>query len=386
MDPPCILIPSLDDWESLAALLPALDASLAAAGRRADVLLIDDGSTQPPDALGRLGAFRALGRVEIVHLLSNLGHQRAIAVGLSLRAARGAASATVVMDADGEDRPEHVADLLDALDRAPGGARGRGVVFAQRRRRQESLSFRALYRVYRLVQRAATGVTVDVGNFAAVGAGALRALAVRPSLWNHFPATVLASRLAVGRVPLDRGRRLAGRSRLRLSGLVVHGLSAMSVFGERVGLRVLAACGAVGLAALAGIAVIVAVRLGLGTAYATPGWATSAAGLLLVLLAQLGTIGASFTFTHIAGRDAARVLPIRDHAHYIDRVLAVRPAADGVSTGGDPADAEPGWLVHVRRDGAGPVRARPQLEGVLGGGDRAVPPGPGAGGGRRDGE
>ena len=44
-----VLIPVFNDWASLARLLPRLDAVLAAHDRKADVLVVDDGSTMEPE-------------------------------------------------------------------------------------------------------------------------------------------------------------------------------------------------------------------------------------------------------------------------------------------------------------------------------------------------
>lgn len=347
--PSCVLIPSYDDWESLARLLPALDRALAAAGREADVLIVDDGSPTPPLVLERaLGAAppRALRRVDVVRLVRNLGHQRAIAVGLALRAAGAPGAAVVVMDGDGEDRPEHVPILLDALDERPADAEP--VVFAQRRKRMEGAAFVVLYRAYRLLQRVLTGVGMDVGNFSAVPARHLPALAVTSDLWNHYPAAVLAARLPVRRVPLDRGARLEGRSRLGLTGLALHGLGAMSVFAERIGARLLAACAVAAAVLLALLGAVVAVRL--FTPWAIPGWATSTSGILAMLLVQVVGLAACFTFTVLNGRNAVRFIPSRDHALFVHRHLtlyerASAPAPPARPTGG----ARDGWVVRVRR-------------------------------------
>ena len=73
----------------------------------------------------------------MLRLRRNLGHQRAIAIGLTYIQAQmtTAYEAVVVMDGDGEDAPEDVPRLLARLE-AEGG---RSIVFAERTRRSESL-------------------------------------------------------------------------------------------------------------------------------------------------------------------------------------------------------------------------------------------------------
>ena len=130
-----ILIPLFNDWESFAELAPKLDDALAENGLAADILVVDDGSiVEPGEALRDL-AFRAIGRVDVLALRCNLGHQRAIAVGLAYIEDRYDCGAVVVMDGDGEDAPADVPRLLARL-REEGG---RKIVFAERAKRSEAV-------------------------------------------------------------------------------------------------------------------------------------------------------------------------------------------------------------------------------------------------------
>src|SRR5262245_66121412 len=75
-----ILIPVFNDWDSLALLLTSLDAACQSMNWMAQVLVVNDASTVPaPTALGSTAA--RLHRIDILHLLRNLGHHRAIAAG-----------------------------------------------------------------------------------------------------------------------------------------------------------------------------------------------------------------------------------------------------------------------------------------------------------------
>ncbi len=130
MDSSRVLIPVYDDWAAVARVISELDAT----GRHFDVLLVDDGSVTPcPAALtGIAGA----GAIEVLRLRRNLGHQRAIAIGLAYLESRGDQSPVVIMDGDGEDQPADVLKLLDAADATPGR-----IVFAERTRRSEGWLF-----------------------------------------------------------------------------------------------------------------------------------------------------------------------------------------------------------------------------------------------------
>src|SRR5204862_1949020 len=120
--------------------------------------------------------------------------------------------------------------------------------------------------------------------FSIVPASQLQRLVVVSELWNHYAAAVFKARIPRSSIPTQRGERLSGKSRMNFVALVVHGLSALSVHSEIIGVRLLVvALVVVGLmGALLGA--VVGVRL--FTSLAIPGWATAAGGLLLVLLAQ----------------------------------------------------------------------------------------------------
>ena len=79
------------------------------------VLIVDDASTEPMPQDWPGQNFSALDSVEVLHLRSNQGHQRAIALGLYHLHEFTDAEAVVVMDGDGEDRPEDLPELLRAF-------------------------------------------------------------------------------------------------------------------------------------------------------------------------------------------------------------------------------------------------------------------------------
>jgi hypothetical protein len=227
--------------------------------------------------------------------------------------------AVVVMDADGEDTPEGLGQLLDAfLGNDPATA-----IFAERARRLESLLFRLFYLFYKALHWALTGVTVRVGNFSVLPSRYLDALSVMPELWNHYAAAVFRSRLPLITIPIPRGRRIVGKSKMNFVALVTHGLSAIAVFGDVVGTRLLTASLAAALLAGCGIAAVIAIRL--FTDWAIPGWATYSTGLLTIILVQFITIAASFTFTVLSNRTNFSFLPIRDYAPFIAEIVDVYP-------------------------------------------------------------
>lgn len=301
-----VLMPVRDDWPSASELIRQIDRAIDPSRWRLEITLVDDGSVQQHDPAAFASRFSAIRKIRVLRLRRNVGHQRALAIGLVQVQQEGNCDAVAVMDADGEDTPEGLSDLLDAFSRAE----GREAIFAKRVRRSESAAFQLFYHLYRLVHLWLTGISVRVGNFSVLPARYLETLVVLPELWNHYAAAVFRSRLPIAMVPIPRGRRIAGKSKMNFVALVMHGLSAVSVFGDTVGVRLL--IGSLAGSLLAGLGIVAVLSIRFFTDLAIPGWATYAIGTLAVIMLQMLTIAASFTFFTLSSRASPGFLPLRD--------------------------------------------------------------------------
>lgn len=322
-----IVTPVLDDWDSFSALVGEISERLAGCGVAFHICAVDDGSALQFDAAGIvLPRGSCVASIEIVRLAANLGHQRAIAVGLCAVADASEIDAVVVMDCDGEDRPADIAALLAAGARQP-----RHVVFAGRAKRSESHAFRLCYGAYKLLFRVLTGQAINFGNYCAIPMPAVRRLVHMPELWNNLAASIMRSRLPYISVPTVRGSRCAGRSQMNLVMLIVHGLSAMSVYADKIFIRILLAAGLV--AGVAGFAIIAVTAIRIATDLAIPGWASTAVGDLLIILLQTLVIVIAASLTVLTGRSNRPIVPTLDCLCFIaerDSFVAERdsPAAE----------------------------------------------------------
>ena len=316
MDKPfTVVIPVHNDWEALAPLLDHLAEALAAHGLRADALVVDDGSTVAlPTALLERSP-DAVASVRVVRLRRNLGHQRAIAIGLTYVFDRSQASEIVVMDGDGEDDPRDVPRLVAAL-RAAGPT---SAVFAERTKRSESLAFRVFYRLFLVLHLFLIGRAPRVGNFSALSRGALERLVVTSEMWNHYAATVHRSRVLNVRVPSARARRLRGRPVMGFVGLVTHGLSAIAVYGDIIGVRLLVFAELVIVSSV--VAALASVVVKLFTPYAVPTWATIVVGISILASLQAMVLALVLSITILSSRNQTGFIPIRDYALFIGEVV-----------------------------------------------------------------
>ena len=307
-------MPVFNDAAACGLLLRRLDEVLAPRYASVPVVVVDDGSVAPPPVTEVLQVPYACLDPTVLKLRRNLGHQRAICVGLAHAHDALSPDVTVIMDSDGEDAPEDVPRLLEAA-----AAAGDQVVFARRSKRSESLLFRAGYQVFKLLHRMATGYGVAFGNFSAIPRERLASLLSVGDLWNNYAASVLVSRQPYCAIPTHRARRLGGRPHMNLASLVAHGLSALSVFGEVVSVRVafagaLAALLTCGLLALAAFDVL---------ALSTPALVLIAVSALAAL--QVVGFSLLFAFITLSRRSAAAFQPFRDYRQFVDRVMGTEP-------------------------------------------------------------
>lgn len=313
------IMPVFNDWSSVDPLLRQLDKELSRQNLKVEILLIDDGSTiKAPSNLDSAGS-QQIAKIEILRLRRNLGHQRAIAIALAHIEAKVACQAVVVMDADGEDKPEDAVRLIEEFQ---GGDR-ESVIFAQRTRRSENLLFRASYFIYRRLYKALTGQEIRIGNFSIIPRQLLTRIVVVSEIWNHYSSGILKARIPHQYIPTDRSNRLAGSSRMNYIQLVIHGLSAISIYGDVIGVRAL--MGTVLLALVSLLLILTAIVVRSATDLAIPGWATYVVGLSFIILLQSITISFSFVFLILNGRNNYSFLPQRDYQYFVLDVQRVFP-------------------------------------------------------------
>jgi glycosyltransferase involved in cell wall biosynthesis len=245
------------------------------------VVAVDDGSITEPVQIEHLQKAGASGCV--LRLRRNVGHQRAIAIGLSYVSEHMQQQhRVVVMDSDGEELPATILDLLAHLE-----SEQIDVVVAKRKSRVETFRFKVFYALYKRLFRLMTGRSLGFGNFMALKYHAVKRLVAMQELSIHVAGAVLASKLRTAVCPLDRGPRYAGVSKMNFVGLALHGFKGLMVFAEDVLVRAGIVCAAV--ATLSIIGTIIAVILKI-TGFSTPGWFSIFLGILVLMFLQTGAL------------------------------------------------------------------------------------------------
>jgi glycosyltransferase involved in cell wall biosynthesis len=285
---------------------------LAAYDCTVSILAVDDGSSSGPDHSAWQGeTFARIKQIEIVQRACNLGHQKAIAVGLSVASRRDGVDAIVVMDSDGEDSPSDLPRLLDVI------GSGAPIVLAHRAKRSEGTVFRIFYVAYKMLFRRLTGVGLSFGNYCALTAAAAKRLTFMPNLWNSLPATCLRSKLPIQTIPTIRGSRYEGEPKMNFVGLILHGMQAITVFSDTVLVRLSLASMAV---AAVTAAMVVMIRF-MDFDWVVRGWASNMIGFLIL---SLLTVMFGLLSTSMLTLQERSNMPMIPHLHaemYVMRIL-----------------------------------------------------------------
>src|SRR5262249_1607138 len=199
---------------------------------------------------------------------------------------------------------------------------GGHVVFAERANRSESFVFRQFYWLYRLFFWLSTGRRIRFGNFSLIPPSLLSRIVALPDLCNNYGGSLLKARVPLQMVGCSRGARLSGESKMGLIGLILHGLSAISVYSEVFGARALIGSLVVMLFAL--VLGCVATIIRFTTDLAIPGWATYAVGLSIIALLQGVTLTVFFVFLILHSRNNTTFVPGRDYEFFIETVIESR--------------------------------------------------------------
>ena len=223
------------------AVLVALPPDLAH-----EIVFVNDGSTD-----GSLAILRAMAErdpcVRILDLSRNFGHQKAITAGID----HAAGDAVVVIDADLQDPPEVVRDMVRAW------TDGAKVVYGVRRARPGESAFKraSASLFYRLIARLAdVRLAGDSGDFRLIDRAVVDVLKGMREDSRYVRGLVSWVGFAQQALPYEREARYAGQTKYPLRKMLRFATDAITSFSERplriaTGVGMLITAGALALAA-----------------------------------------------------------------------------------------------------------------------------------------
>ena len=152
-----IVVPLFNEEDNIAALCERLRAVMEQTGANWELLAVNDGSSDRTQALLEAEAARD-GRIRVLCLARNFGHQIAVTAGLD----HAAGEAVILIDGDLQDPPELILEMIERWQA------GHEVVYAIRSEREGESRFKKLTALvfYRLIYRITdVDIPLDTGDF-----------------------------------------------------------------------------------------------------------------------------------------------------------------------------------------------------------------------------
>ena len=225
-----ILIPIYNDWESLQRLIEEINKNIKDFDDiNFECLIVNDASTIQTPELQKPSKFSS---IEIFNMKENKGHARCNAFGIRYILQNKKFDNLILMDGDGEDRPEEIKNLIDKINENPNLS-----VVAKRVKRSEGPFFQFLYQMHKLITVIFTGQNVNFGNYSILTKSDLEKLSSKASLWSSFSGSVKKNLKPLNEINSTRGLRYFGPSRMSLFKLIIHSFSIIAVFKYNVFLR-----------------------------------------------------------------------------------------------------------------------------------------------------
>jgi glycosyltransferase involved in cell wall biosynthesis len=278
--PVSVVIPCYNEEEVIVETHRRVSAACRASWPECEIVMVNDGSkdstwqcieaicAKDPHAVG-------------VNLFRNHGHEVALTAGLTV----ALGERIFILDADLQDPPELLPDMMRMMDEGP------DVVYGVRRKREGETWFKLqssklFYRMLR--QFSDVDIPVDTGDFRLMSRRALDVFLSMPERRRFVRGMV--SWIGLRQVPLlyDRHARFAGRTKYsvtKLLGLATDAITAFSIKPLKVAIYLGAVASAIALLSL------VYVFWSFAAGVAVPGWSSLMVVVLLLGSAQLFVLG-----------------------------------------------------------------------------------------------
>mgnify|MGYP005840354491 CR=1 FL=1 len=218
-----VIVPMYNEEDNIRPLYRRLAAVLQPLVKEYEVIFVDDGSMD--------GSRRAVeelhredGRVRLIGLTRNFGHEAATTAGLDF--ADG--DAVVIIDADLQDPPEVIAEMVSRWEE------GYDVVYGRRMERKgepwpKRLSSRLFYRMMKWL--ADVEIPVDTGDFRLIDREVVRRFRLLRERNRFVRAEIAWLGGSAAEVPYQREPRLGGRTKyspVKRMRLAIDGITSFS--------------------------------------------------------------------------------------------------------------------------------------------------------------
>jgi glycosyltransferase involved in cell wall biosynthesis len=225
-----ILIPIYNDWKSVFKLLDKIELEITTWDAEVSILIINDASIENRPEIKK--QYKNIKLIRVMNMKRNQGHARCNATGLKFIMEKEQFDHVILMDGDGEDRPEELSLLYEKSKKHPDK-----IVTADRVKRSEGLFFKLLYECHKILTYIFTGKYIRFGNFTCLPRHFVMKIVKEESLWSSYSGTVAKVVFERTSISSERGKRYFGPSQMNFFKLLLHSFSIIAVFKGSVIIR-----------------------------------------------------------------------------------------------------------------------------------------------------
>ncbi len=225
-----IMMPCYNDWPSVFRLLEAIDREISNLKAQFSVIIVNDCSTEKMPKLEK--KFTNIKSIKVINMKFNQGHTRSNATGIKYLSTKEEFDYLILMDGDGEDRPEEIKLLVEKV------FKNRDIsVVAKRIKRSEGLIFSFFYNLHKIITFIFTGKNMNFGHYSCLTKSDVIKISSKKNLWGNYSGTVKKFILKLDNIPCIRGKRYVQPSKMSFIKLVIHAFSILAVFKIQVLIR-----------------------------------------------------------------------------------------------------------------------------------------------------
>jgi|TARA_B110000967_G_scaffold208831_1_gene262390 hypothetical protein len=222
-----VLIPCYNDWDCLNLLIPSIDKYINNININFDILIVNDSSTLKNNI--KLNNIKNIKSINVLNLKNNVKAQVAIASGLEYLKNKDFDGGIIVMDADGQDDPENIIEIVENIRNNP-----LQTITINRLSRSETPTFIFFYYVYLFLTSVFILKNFRHGVYTYIHTKSLNQLFKDNSINYAYVGAVAKFLKYKFKIKKPRYKRYAGDSQNNFISLVNYALKILSIFKYRI--------------------------------------------------------------------------------------------------------------------------------------------------------
>mgnify|MGYP006151390547 CR=1 FL=1 len=222
-----VLIPCYNDWDCLNLLIPSIDKHIKNIKINFDILIINDSSTLENNI--KLNNIKNIKSINVLNLKKNVKAQVAIATGLEYLKNKYFDGGIIVMDADGQDDPENIIEIVENIKSNP-----LQTITINRLSRSETPTFIFFYYMYLFLTSIFILKNFRHGVYTYIHSRSLKQLFKDNSINYAYVGAIAKFLKYKFKIKKPRYKRYTGGSQNNFISLVNYAFKILSIFKYRI--------------------------------------------------------------------------------------------------------------------------------------------------------